>query len=119
MLTGYRVGHGQAVAVGIALDACYAARKGLIGEADRDAILEGLSAAGLPIWDDCLKQRREDGTLEVLAGLEQFREHLGGALTITLPDGIGRKAEVHQMSTDWIEDGVRLLRQRSETLAQR
>ena len=119
MLTGYRVGHGQAVAVGIALDACYAARKGLIDEPQRDAILDALAAAGLPTWDDCLKRRRDDGTLEVLAGLEQFREHLGGALTVTLPDGIGRKVEVHQMSTDWIEDGVRLLHQRSRTPAQR
>ena len=119
MLTGYRIGHGQAVAIGIALDACYAARKGLIDEAERDAILDAMAAAGLPTWDDCLKQRRDDGTLEVLAGLEQFREHLGGALTVTLPDGIGRKVEVHQMSTDWIEDGVRLLHQRSRTPAPR
>jgi len=119
MLTGYRIGHGQAVAIGIALDACYAARKGLLRDADRDAVLDALETAGLPTWDDCLKQRADDGTLEVLAGLDQFREHLGGALTVTLPDGIGRKVEVHQMSADWIEEAVSFLHQRSRTPAPR
>ena len=33
----------------------------------------------------------------LLAGLGEFREHLGGQLTITLLEGIGRPVDVHQI----------------------
>ena len=33
----------------------------------------------------------------ILQGLEEFREHLGGILTITLVPEIGRKIEVNDM----------------------
>jgi len=111
-LSNYEIGHGHAVAVGIALDSAYAARKGLIAEADLERILSGLAASGLPVWDDLLEKRTADGVLEVLRGLEDFREHLGGALTVTLPDGIGEKTEVHQMDAGLIEEAVAFLKAR-------
>jgi 3-dehydroquinate synthase len=33
----------------------------------------------------------------VIAGLEEFREHLGGRLTITLLRGIGSSVDVHEI----------------------
>jgi 3-dehydroquinate synthase len=113
IMTSYRVGHGQAVAVGVALDSYYAMRHGLISMQEFQRIVEGLIACGLPIYMDCLNERGADGTLAVLDGLNQFREHLGGGLTVTLPQGIGRKTEVHQMNAELIEEGVQWLRQRS------
>jgi len=53
-----------------------------------------------------------NGTLDILHGLEQFREHLGGVLTVTLPDGIGRKREVHEMYPDVIEEALVFLKER-------
>jgi 3-dehydroquinate synthase len=98
-LSHYEIGHGQAVGIGIALDSCYAARKGLLTEEERDAILEALKAVGLQIWNDLLEKKTSgNDELEILAGLDEFREHLGGRLTITLPDHIGRKTEVHEMN---------------------
>ena len=113
LLTGCELGHGHAVAVGVALDSVYACREGLIGEPELEMILTGLTDAGLPIWHDHLGRRGEDGQLLILDGLAQFREHLGGALTVTLPDGLGRKIEVHQMNVELIDECVRTLRRRS------
>ena len=105
-MSEYAIGHGQAAAVGIAIDSCYARRSGLITSDECGRILGGLATCGLPIWDDLLDKRAADGTREILDGLEQFREHLGGRLTITLPDGIGRKTEVHQMDPGQIEQAI-------------
>jgi 3-dehydroquinate synthase len=36
----------------------------------------------------------------VLKGLNEFREHLGGELTIMLLDAIGKGVEVHELDTN-------------------
>ena len=112
MLSAHQVGHGQAVAVGIALDCYYAARKGLLTGTDFDTVVTALRESGLPIYLDFLGQRNRDGELEILDGLDQFREHLGGRLSITLPDGLGSKCEVHHMDADLLEAGVEELHRR-------
>ncbi|MBN1443200.1 MAG: 3-dehydroquinate synthase [Planctomycetes bacterium] len=112
-LSGYRVSHGAAVACGIALDSCYAERKGLITAGDLERILKGLEDCGLALWFPELERRSPSGDLAVIAGLEEFREHLGGRLTITLPDSVGRKVEVHHLDHDLIEESVQRLRARA------
>ena len=67
---------------------------------------------GLPVWCDELALRGTDGRLAVLEGLRQFREHLGGALCVTLPEGLGAKIEVHEMDEALLERAVALLRER-------
>lgn len=98
--SGYTLGHGQAVAIGIALDCRYARNKGLISSAECDAVLKTLEACGLPIASPDLDE-------SVLAGLEEFREHLGGELCITLPKGIGGKVEVHEMDLPVLRELIR------------
>jgi len=110
-LSGYAIRHGQGVAIGVALDSHYAWRQGLISRTALDRIIKALLRSGLPVWHPLLAERDEQGRLLVLEGLEQFREHLGGALCVTLPDGIGRRVEVHQMDTAIIEEGIRFLQQ--------
>ena len=51
----------------------------------------------LPVWHPVLVRRHAAGRLAVLDGIREFREHLGGELCITLPDGLGRKVEVHEI----------------------
>ncbi len=113
VLSHYTVSHGEAVAIGIAIDACYAASQGLLPAADRDRALVAMESIGLPLFHPLLTRRTSSGTLSVLAGLEEFREHLGGRLTVTLPDGIGRGREVHDMDHGLIEAAVRCLEDRS------
>ena len=113
VLSDYRLGHGQGVAVGIALDSVYAGELGLVSKEEVDAIVDGLRNAGLPVWNDLLLERDAVGRLSVLKGLEDFREHLGGVLTVTLPKGIGQRLEVHAMDPVLVERAVMLLRERA------
>jgi 3-dehydroquinate synthase len=108
-MSGYSIGHGQAVAIGMALDSHQAFRRGLLPEQDLDAILAALRAAGLPVWSPLLRRRGADGEFEVLAGIEDFREHLGGPLTVTLPETIGRAREVHELNLDTVREGIAFL----------
>lgn len=108
-MSAYALGHGQAVAIGIALDSFCAMRQGLLDAAEFEALTKALLECGLPIWHPCLAQRDTHGELQVVAGLEAFREHLGGALTITLPDGIGQAREVHHLGPDLIAEGIATL----------
>jgi 3-dehydroquinate synthase len=91
-LSGGALRHGRAVAVGMALDACYAQRTGHLSPAERERVLGALRRAGLPTRHELLADLDS-----VLEGLRQFQEHLGGPLTVTLPHGIGARVEVHTM----------------------
>ena len=111
-MSGYTIGHGQAVAIGIAVDSFYAMRQGMISPADFDRIIGAMTEIGLPVWDELLENRTPEGIPVILDGLEEFREHLGGTLTVTLPDGLGRRREVHQMNPDVIEQALTYLKGR-------
>ncbi len=90
-LTGFELLHGEAVAIGIALDSVYSALSGKISLPDAERIVRILLACGLPISHPML-----EGNV-LLHGLEEFREHLGGRLTIMLLRAIGTGEEVHEM----------------------
>lgn len=110
IMSGYDIGHGQAVSIGIALDSYYAHRTGLLSSAELDAVLTGLKNTGLPIWSGLLEQKMPDGTLELIQGLRDFQEHLGGEMRVTLPNGIGAKKEVNHMDTAIIRDAICFLK---------
>jgi 3-dehydroquinate synthase len=50
-----------------------------------------------------------DGGAGVLRGLAEFREHLGGQLTILLLDGIGRGHEVHELDETQLRRAMTVL----------
>jgi len=113
MLSDYALGHGQAVAIGMALDCCYAAATGLLAAADRDRILSAFERTGLPLWSPLLEQPAPDGRPLILRGLDEFREHLGGVLTLTLPGPIGNRTEVHALDADQVANAIRFLKTRA------
>ncbi len=94
-MSNYRITHGEAVAAGLALDSLYAVAQGWLAEADGAALIQGLTETGFALWHPELERRLGDGTLELLGGLDDFQEHLGGALCVTYPDDLGKKQEVH------------------------
>ena len=96
--SNFSMPHGHAVSIGIALDSTYAMLKGMITEAEHHAIIDAFSCCGLPVFSPLL-QRATNGRFDILEGLEQFREHLGGKLCITLPCPLGSKREVHALDT--------------------
>ena len=54
----------------------------------------------------------------MLKGLEEFREHLGGQLTITLLNGIGCGFEVHQVHAATVIAAIHELEERSQRKVQ-
>lgn len=117
-LSSYKVSHGHAVAIGVALDSAYALHKGWLAPAEFDAIHLGLSTAGFPLWHDLLEKRGAAG-LEILHGLRDFQEHLGGELCVTMPRGIGRAFEIHAVEAEGVETALRLLKERRLTASPR
>lgn len=95
--------HGEAVAVGIALDCTYAMLAGTLAEEDWRRVIDVLKALRLPLSDPQLEDPR------LLDGLSEFREHLGGELTIAMIDAIGHGLVVHEMDTELIRRAVRRL----------
>lgn len=93
-LSGLRLRHGEGVAIGIALDSTYALLDGMLGADDWRRVLALFEALGF----DLVTPELDDPAL--LAGLDEFREHLGGQLTITLIDGIGSGVEVHEIDRE-------------------
>ena len=76
-----------------------------------------LEALGLPLWHEALLRPGPDGRREVLRGLEEFREHLGGELTLTLLRAIGQGIEVGDVREDAFERALEWLRSRARTRA--
>ena len=109
-LSGYRIRHGEAVAAGIALDSAYARLSGWLTVREWRAIVSGLRGCGLRLWYPQMAGRGPRGEWKLLAGLDEFREHMGGALCLTFPDGIGRRREAARVSARRMERAVRLLR---------
>jgi 3-dehydroquinate synthase len=96
-LSSHRLRHGEAVAIGMAIDTRYSVEAGLLSPAEGDTIIGLLRSLGFDLWDEALELTDGRGKPRVLAGLEEFREHLGGELTVTLLSGIGKSVDVHQM----------------------
>lgn len=96
-VSGFRVSHGEAVAVGMAVDLLYSTRTGLLERETAERVLSLIRRVGFDLFRSELMDTTDKGQLVILAGLEEFREHLGGELTVTLVPEIGRKVEVHEM----------------------
>ncbi len=96
-MSGYTLGHAEAVAVGMCLDILYSVKLGWLTQTDAERIIAVLKALGLPTFHPLLTQTDAEGSLEVLKGLDAFREHLGGQLTVLMLTAIGRGADVHEI----------------------
>ncbi|MDO6472701.1 3-dehydroquinate synthase [Maribacter sp. 1_MG-2023] len=102
-MTNYELRHGEAVAKGIALDVTYAQLIGLISEADLKHILDVMIAIG---FDLSLPVESPVEIKSLLDGIEEFREHLGGQLTITLISDLGVKHDVHTIDMELMAQAV-------------
>jgi 3-dehydroquinate synthase len=102
-LSEHRLRHGEAVAIGLALDCTYAQLAGILGPEDRERVIDLLRALELPLSTPELEDPR------LLDGLREFREHLGGELTIALIDGIGSGIVVHEMDHGLIRRAIGIL----------
>lgn len=111
-LTHHELRHGEAVAIGLALDARYSVRVGMLAPGGEERVYKLLKRLGFYLWHPTIEARDDSGQWVILRGLEEFREHLGGELTITLLRDIGRGEEVHHMDQDEILQAMAWLRRR-------
>ena len=109
-ISDFQIHHGEAVAIGMALDVIYSRLTGLLDAKSADRIIQLLRQLGFKIFADRLLGKDSTGGWQILAGLEEFREHLGGELTITLLKEIGRGVEVHEMDSQKIVEAIHELR---------
>jgi 3-dehydroquinate synthase len=112
-LTRHHVRHGEAVAIGMALDARYSVLAGLLPPGAEERICALLEYLGFDLWHPALAKETPAGKWVILEGLDEFREHLGGELTITLLAGIGTGVEVHEMDTVRVREAMEWLRGRA------
>jgi 3-dehydroquinate synthase len=111
-LTRNHVRHGEAVAIGIALDTRYSVLAGLLAPGVEGRVAALLELLGFRLWHPALEARTANGSYPLLEGLREFREHLGGELTITLLAEIGRGVEVHEMDEARVLESVAWLKAR-------
>jgi 3-dehydroquinate synthase len=105
-LTHGEIRHGEAVAIGVALDSLYSFELGLIGELDLRRILATLEGIGFQLYHLALEW------IEIEKSLRQFQEHLGGELSIPLLDGIGAKVDRHDIDPGLYRKCIKMLASR-------
>jgi len=102
-LSDFRIRHGEAVAIGIALDSTYSFLNGKISQEDLNRIINLMKTLGFELYASELQGDN------LIKGLKEFQEHLGGQLTITLLEKLGKGIEVHEMDEELIRQSVDLL----------
>ncbi len=110
-LSNYKLRHGEAVAIGVAIDCIYSSMKYGFPEADAIKVCESLSRLGLRLWHEALNP-----VDRLMQGLEEFRQHLGGRLTITMLRGVGDPINVHEIDSAAMKAAIARLRQVAFTL---
>lgn len=101
VMSNFELRHGEAVAIGVAVDATYSSLA--LGFPQRDArrILRCLQHLGLTLDHPALHQ-----TETLFAGLEEFRQHLGGRLTLTMLKGVGEPVDIHDVDRDLMCEAI-------------
>lgn len=105
-LTLYSLRHGEAVAIGIGLDCAYSFLSGRISKSELFEILDLIKLLGFSLFVPEMNKGED-----LISGLNEFREHLGGRLTIMLLEKIGKGIEVNQMDHELILQSLELLRE--------
>jgi 3-dehydroquinate synthase len=91
-MTDFRLRHGEAVAIGLAIDTIYSSMALGLPRAEADRVLRCLVDLGF-----ALNHPAVHDTSILFQGLEEFRQHLGGRLTLTMLRGVGNPIDVHEV----------------------
>tara|TARA_A100001011_G_scaffold121170_1_gene127930 strand:+ start:18282 stop:19433 length:1152 start_codon:yes stop_codon:yes gene_type:complete len=108
-LTNYNLRHGEAVAMGMALDVTYSNMIGLLSDKNLFRILNVLEEIG---FDIKIPIQTNNEMEKLLSGIQEFREHLGGKLTITLIKNIGSKIDVNNIDLKIMRNAINKLSKR-------
>lgn len=104
-LTHNELRHGEAVAIGIAIDSLYSELTGYLSADEVNKVLVLLSTLGFELNHPVLDM------LSVSQALAEFKEHLGGNLTITLLSQIGTGFEIHDINEALMIEAIERLKE--------
>ncbi len=108
VMSGFELRHGEAVAIGLAIDTVYSSLACGLDPAHARQVLACLEALGFSL---ACPESADTHTL--FAGLEEFRQHLGGRLTLTMLKGIGDPIDVHQIDRPLMRQAIAEVRRQA------
>ena len=91
----------EAVAIGVAIDTVYSTLRHGLKSAVAEQVLTCLADLGLELFHPAVQDTRT-----LFQGLEEFRQHLGGRLTLTMLEGVGRPIDVHAVDEAAMHDAI-------------
>ncbi|MGH2622348.1 MAG: 3-dehydroquinate synthase, partial [Sphingobacterium sp.] len=94
-MTNFELLHGEAVAIGLAIDVYYSYLIGNLTENQAVRVVKLIQSLGLPTYHSLLDSAEQREVL--LAGLLDFQEHLGGRLTVVLLEKLGHGKDYHEL----------------------
>jgi 3-dehydroquinate synthase len=100
-LSDFKLRHGEAVAIGVAVDTVYSSLVHGLPKSAAQRVLDCLRRLGVPLDHPALHE-----TEPLFNGLEEFRQHLGGRLTVTMVPAVGRQLDVHEIDRDRMLDAI-------------
>ena len=103
-MTHFELGHGEAVAIGMAIDATYSNLMGWLSDSDHQKIINTMHQLSFELFHPVMEH-----TSYVLKGLDEFREHLGGKLTVPMLKCIGKTFDVHEIDRNRMRNAIRYL----------
>jgi 3-dehydroquinate synthase len=101
-MSDFELRHGEAVALGVAVDTVYSSLALGLPAADAQRVLACLVELGFTLDSTQLRD-----TEVLFGGLEEFRQHLGGRLTLTMLEAIGRPVDVHEVDRAKMTEAIR------------
>lgn len=108
-MSGFALRHGEAVAIGVAIDAVYSSMAHGFPRHDASRVIRCLETLGFPLAHPSLRD-----SAALLDGLEEFRQHLGGRLTVTMLRGVGDPIDVHEVDRDLMHKAIESIATRAE-----
>ncbi|MBB6126046.1 3-dehydroquinate synthase [Mucilaginibacter lappiensis] len=114
-LTNFEIRHGEAVAMGIALDTVYSNLSGRLSTEESNRVLNLIQKLGFELTHPLLQVQQDNSP--ILLGLQEFREHLGGQLTITLLTAIGKGEEAHEIDPALVKKASEILQELNQQTA--
>ena len=99
--TNFELKHGEAVAIGILIDASYSSLQHWISKQEYQKIVELIETLGFSYPINIVEN------LEIDESLDNFRTHLGGELCITMLTGIGQCKEVNHIDSSLMKKGIK------------
>ena len=109
-ITDFQIRHGEAVGIGVAIDCFYSHLHLGFPLSDAQRVCRCLADLGLPLWHEALAPLDR-----LLDGLEEFRQHLGGRLTITMLKAVGHSIDVHEIDTATMANAIEMLGEQADS----